>query len=97
MTQDATGYNQDSSEDIIEVKNPYKKQDSTISFMSYETVDIQEERAYNSRRSKQYLYAFVGLNVALNLWQLYVHFQIHDIQGDINWGVVSYGFKDYTQ
>ena len=36
--------------------------------MSYDTQDIQEERADNSKKSKFYLFTFIGLNIAFSLW-----------------------------
>jgi hypothetical protein len=63
----AVSYNYDQTTEI------YSKLDSDCSFITYDTVDIQEERADNSRKAKLYLLAFVFANILLNLWMLYIY------------------------
>ena len=70
MTQDATGYQEESSGDIVVERGKMAKQESSTSFMSYDTQDIQEERADNSKKSKFYLFACICVNIAFSLWYL---------------------------
>ena len=72
MTQDATGYNEESSEEIVKRRKSSVKKDTSCSFLSQDTQDIQEERADNSKFAKIFLLALFGLNVALSIWYLVV-------------------------
>ena len=50
---------------------------SEASITSWDTIDIEEERASNSRSNKFFLVGSIFLNIFLNLILLVLYFQIH--------------------
>lgn len=80
----AKKYGYQSSADVVESfestdenENSRKFKASESSYLSWNTVDIEEERAYNSRSNKNFMAGSIFVNVMLNIWLLTVYFQIN--------------------
>lgn len=87
MTQDATKalshFSDELGSDRLS-KGLHQNFVSSTSILTYDTVDIQEERADNSRKSRVYLVIFVIVNVFLNLWFLHAYLNIRELDLDPN-------------
>ena len=60
------------------LREKMKATNSQSSFLSWETVDIEEERASNSRSNKFFLAGSIFVNVMLNIWLLVIYVNIRD-------------------
>jgi hypothetical protein len=89
------------SEQDSEEKEKIKNRSTVVSasFLSYDTVDIQEERSNNSNKARIWLLVFVGTNVVLNVWLLIIYLNVRDMTevSDDYWSTIPFGFSDNQQ